>query len=240
MDDKQFDKIMNEYVGLHKQNKDKILRQLKTEEKKSKVGKTYLPKWAWPLGTCVLIVAVCLSVFLPIYLNKEDDIGAPAEPFEQNNPAEPTKPDIIYQATGDFMPKEIESLEELEAELGYRLPSISMECNMGIFHGKLIYKDKPEDIIGSYIDFYVFDEVLDSITVKIFTEDKKEHYKSLKSTNAKLEYNGMEISYLKTDMNQERFFCFATFQIDNLVYYIDIEAIGEIDLNAIMEALILP
>lgn len=229
MDDKQFEKLMTEYVGSHKQDKEKMLGKFRTQERADETRKaakrTPLPKWVWALSVCVLIATVALSVFLPVFL--KTDSSQKSEMME----------DGFYFNSEDLLQVKVDSLEELESELGYKLPSLNKEY-MSLIPFKVVEKDNPDHIVGVALSYSGDVEAISHIDINIFP-DKNNVAPLAGYVNLPTEttVKGTKVRYNVIN-NTGLYYCYVSFKQNKTTYYIKIVGTEVIDVDEVISLLL--
>ncbi len=226
MDDKQFDELVKKYVGAHKQDEEKTLRKFRSRE--DTVEKKVFPKWAFALCACVLVTAVALSVFLPIFLKKNNNTTPDEKAGED---------EIAYFDSSDTIRELAESKDALEEEFGRALPSLNMEYET-LAPWRLIDTTDNNKMVGAVLSYVIYDDVFDCIEVTAFSSDLHAVPPfGFENPDQKTEYNGKEISYTVQEPGEEQYAYYVSFSLNDTDYYIEIATISEIDVKDVLAAL---
>lgn len=150
MDDKKFNEIMRNYVKSTARGKDADLAKLRaSNEQQTKTRK--IPRLAWVAISVAIIIAISLSVILPLTLNRPNDDG----PRER------------YLSVGDL------ELDELQGDADAYYTDIWMpEINsLGKISYAIKLKSSESDIIGIYSLLSIYDEHFDDIDFYAISEN---------------------------------------------------------------------
>lgn len=218
MDDKEFDKIMDKYKSTTIRGKEFDLQKV-DYEKFAKEKKIKMTRHIALIATSLLLIVLIVSVivFPMVFRQKEEEILN------------------YYSDNGDLKFEKTEDLQELEEEgLKFKLPKMDGEVTY-----QLIERVKDDIIIGLQIDYLIYDETFDDIT--IYTMKKNhlllimEEYKYFQDT---ITWNDNSVKY-KTVFN-EQWYCYETkiyFYDGKYDYYIDLNYYAELGINEILDKL---
>ncbi len=222
MNDKKFDEIMHKYVSSKKQGMDADFSKL-NEIKEKRTAKKNKSRLIWATVSCFIVIAVTLSVVLPLTLpsKNEDDGGSLSN--------------IQYFEAQDIELKVVEGKEDITSKYNITasLPTINNQCV-----GYSIICNRANDyIIGTYIELEVFDEYFDSIKMYIISENNVVYmlaeYDALPYES---KWGNNNIKYLidhdeDWDCNNIMLF----FVLDGYKYYLDAQYYGDLNVEEVLD-----
>ncbi len=232
MDDKRFDELMNEYVDSHQKDKEKYLQNVRLPEKKKRAAALRYPKLAYALCSVAVIIAVALSVFLPIYLN--DEKGSPSDNDTPLAPEQPL-PDISYSDGEDIMPTLTDDPEGIAEELDIIIPEIDIEYVVSNTYA-LIDKGNADTVIGLSKQYFVFDEVFNTIEINVLPGNIKIlNYPGYENLDKSVEHDGIEIQYKEIMILEGSYRYNLFYERDGLSYYVAMSTFKLIDVGENMK-----
>lgn len=222
MDNKKFDEIMHKYVSGKTRGMNADFGKL-NEMKEKKNVKKYKGRLVWATVSCFVVMAITLSIVLPLTLpsaRKGDDSQlSNIQYFEEH--------DLAFQI--------VESKDELSAKYNItaKLPTIQyQDAGYCVILGRV-----NESVIGALIEITIFDKYFDYIKIHIISENKVLNtlvaYDTLpyesKWENSNIKYT---IEYDEEwDCNNIMLF----FVLDGYKYYLDAQYYGDLNVEEVLD-----
>lgn len=241
MDDKRFDELIKKYVDSHQKDKDKYLHNAKMPEKKKQASTVQYRKLAYSLCSIIIVMVITLAIFLPVYYygekgNPDAGITFPQEhPLpEQPEPEQPL-PDISYSDGEDIMPTPTDDPEGIANRLDIVIPEINIEYVVSNTYG-LIDKGNADTVIGLSKQYYVFDEVFNTIEINVLPGNIKIlNYPGYENLDKSVEHDGIEIQYKEITILEGSYRYNLFYECDGLSYYVVISTFELIDVGENMK-----
>lgn len=237
MDDKKFDEIMHKYVSTRTRGKDADFGKL-NEQKKVKTAKNFNSRLAWSAVSCVLLIAVALSIALPLTLpdNKNhlegniDDSDASIYEPDSSNP-----PDIQYCDEDELSLQLLESEDKLASEYNITatLPTIQNQAA-----GYILLRNRTnKNIVGALVEFSVYDDYFDIVRMYIVPENTVvtilSDYETLPLETI---WNNCSVKYIidydeESECHNSRMF----FSMGGYKYHLDAQYYGELSIEEVLD-----
>ncbi len=204
MKDDKFNNLMKKYVDSTTRGQDYDLQKLNNRNEDKVVARKPIPKYVWAVCAVVLVVAISLSIALPIVFNKD------------------IEPEYYYCDLLDINKIEINDFSELVEQHNFTcmLPTIE-------FIDKFMYvmsnKDDNKEI-GAFINLAVYDENFDSITFNVMKKSyimiQFQYYDNFEDI---VKWKDVTVKYLISEKSKSYYSYEITFLMGNYNYYINFE-----------------
>ena len=236
MDDKRFDELMEKYVNSHRQNKEKYLQNVKLPDEKKGTKTSRYPKSAYALCAVAVILAVSLAIFLPVYYYGDKGNPDAGINSSQETPViEQPLPDISYSDGEDIMPTLTDDPEGIAEELDIVIPEIDIEYVVSNTYA-LIDKGNADTVIGLSKQYFVFDEVFNTIEINVLPGNIKIlNYPGYENLDKSVEHDGIKIQYKEIMILEGSYRYNLFYERDGLSYYVVISTFELIDIGETMK-----
>jgi len=223
MDDKKFDEIMHKYVSGKTRGMEADFSKF-NERKEEKIIKKHKNKLLWAAASCVAVIAIVLSIVLPVTLTSSQESG---DDTQTSN--------IQYLEEQEVALREVAAKDDiaLKYNITASLPAIKAQ---GAIYCILLNKAN-DNIIGAFIDLSIFDENFDFVNMHIVSQNTVWNmlvdYESLAFESS---WNDSNVKFLvehdeESGSNYIRIF----FVMDGYKYYLNAQYYGELNVEEILD-----
>lgn len=236
MDDKQFDAIMKKYVASTNNSAEKDFAKLNKKEPKNSHHISF--KFKLAIISCMLVIAISLSIFLPLYLR---DDGVSEEPPKELAPnlEEPPKelPPIQYYDDSEFDFVSVDSISEINDVYDFDIlqPTIQpTEENME--EAVSLIKDKDQEtIFGVCVELPIYDDFTGFIYM--YTMWNGYSLKILSGYDAnenRTTWSAYDVDYYIEFLEEYSYVYRMKFGNDKYTYYLEVERYDEIEISELL------
>lgn len=154
MDDKRFEELMSEYVSAHVQDRERILGKANMSEVPgTEKRRKPIPRYAWAVCACALVIIVSLSVFLPLHFAKRNNTDS--------------SQDFFFAQDSDIWYIEFENPEEMWAQVGWQVPDLETESLLVVYEA-IVERNDFSHILGTSIHYEIMDDTTDFINITTY------------------------------------------------------------------------
>lgn len=214
MDNKKFDELMETYVSSTNNSAEKDFRKLNAASaEKSPKRRISLSGYAWAALSFALVIALSLSIFLPLYFRKDGTGNAPGDPADQNQ----------YFDDAELSRLPIDSIAKANEIYGFDIILPSIE-SIGEDISVICKKGNEYEALGIYANLSIYSETTDFIYMyaikKNYSLKTLEFYDVFENQAL---WNGYQTKYfVEYDEEVTTYKYYINFVVEDFSYFIEI------------------